>query len=88
MVGDSYAPHSAVPIRFSSKFSSVFFSGVPLMKCCRIDDALPENTIIGLSPSCVANYTSAPIPLSQAARGYPRGLLQSFGGHSDALTLW
>ena len=27
------------------------FSGVPLLECCRVDDASPENTIVGLHPS-------------------------------------
>jgi len=30
-----------------------FFSGMPLMECCRIDDASPENTIVGLPSSWV-----------------------------------
>jgi len=51
-------------------YGHFLFCGMPLMECCRIDDTLPENTIIGLSPSCVANCTLAPIPLSQVVRGY------------------
>ena len=27
-----------------------FFSGVRPMKCCRVDDTSPENTIVGLPP--------------------------------------
>jgi len=33
-----------------------------------------------------ADYTSVSIPLSQVVRGRPRGLLQSLGGRSNALT--
>jgi len=29
---------------------SLFFSGVPLVECCRVDDTSPENTITGLPP--------------------------------------
>jgi len=28
-----------------------FFSGVPLLECCRVDDTSPEKTIVGLPPS-------------------------------------
>ena len=31
-------------------FSRIFFSGVPLMECCRVDDTSPENTVVGLPP--------------------------------------
>ena len=36
--------------------------------------------------SMLADCTLASIPLSQVVRGRPRGLLQSLGGQSDALT--
>jgi len=47
-----------------------FFTGVPLMECCRVDDTSPENTIVGLPPGWVDTdisrlYTWASIPLSQ-----------------------
>jgi len=28
----------------------LFFSGVPLVECCPVDDTSPENTITGLPP--------------------------------------
>jgi len=34
-----------------------FFSGLPLMECCRVNDKLPENTTFGLPPGWVdTNY--------------------------------
>ena len=32
-------------------FELLFFKGVPLLECCRVDDTSPENTIVGLPPS-------------------------------------
>jgi len=34
-------------------YYNFFFSGVPLLECCRVDDTSPENTIVGLPPSWV-----------------------------------
>jgi len=66
-----------------------FFSGVPLMECCRVDDT---NTIIGLPPGWMDTDVSrlyvASIPLSQVVRWRPRGLFQSLDDQSDALTAW
>jgi len=27
---------------------AIFFSGVPLLECCHVDDMLPDNTIVDL----------------------------------------
>ena len=69
------------------------FSGVPLDKYCRVDDASPECTVTGFS-QCWVDTTVKWLyvrvdPLSQVERGRPQGLLQWLGGRSDAsITRW
>jgi len=68
-----------------------FFTGVPLVEYCRVDDTLPERTVVGLPPGWVdlvpmlADCTSASVSLTQL-RGRPWGLLQWHGGRTD--TQW
>ena len=54
--------------------SSFFFSSVPLLRWCCVDDTLPENKVAGLAflqvdwIQMLADCTSAVIPLSQVVR--------------------